>query len=743
MVSVLKRIPSQLLTLLVAISFLTCKDSRNNQTAAQQAIATPEVPLFERISAEQSQVLFKNKITEDLSTLENLFDFDYFYNGAGVGLEDLNNDGLLDIFFCGNQAPNKLYLNKGDWIFEDISEKAGINQGKIWSNGVSFVDINNDGWMDIYISQGGPNKRLQRKNLLYINKKNNTFEESAEQYGLADMGISTQSAFFDFDQDGDLDCLVMNENEYYGVNPIALQKLVAQDEVSKHFNSSHLYRNDNGTYKDITRQSGIERPIFGLGLAVSDINNDGWLDFYMASDYYLPDVLFINNKNGTFTDEIKTYTNQISYYGMGMDIADINNDQLQDIFVLDMAANNHVRSKTLMASMNTNRFNYLVNTADFHHQYMYNSLQMNTGVQKFSNVAQATAMANTDWSWSVLLSDFDHDTDKDIYITNGYRKYALDNDLQRQVSNAKRKYPNGVPLNVKKGLYEAMPSEKLPNILFENQGALSFKESAHQWGLDAPTFSNGAAIGDLDNDGDLDIVLNNMDENCFLYQNKAVETQMGNYLTVKPIGLLSESFPKITIHYGANSQFIETRRIRGYRSSQEHIAHFGLGTTTTVDSLSVVWPSGKIERKYNLQVNTKLIIKEEDAKEFRLPALPIDPLFVFADSKTLGVDFIHKENPYNDFEKEVLLPYQQSTQGPFITKGDINGDGLQDFFIGGATGQPGKLYVQDQNGQFKAQRSKALEYDHQHEDMGAVFFDFDNDSDLDLYVVSGGNEYPS
>jgi len=336
----------------------------------------------------------------------------------------------------------------------------------------------------------------------------------AEDYGLDDMGISTQSVFFDFDNDGDLDCFVMNENEYYGVDPINLYKLVEKDKESRYFNSSHLYRNDNNKFVDITKESGIERPIFGLGLTVSDINEDGWLDFYVASDYYIPDAMFINNGNGSFTDKIKDYTRHISFYGMGMDIADINNDAKQDIFVLDMAANDHVRSKTLMASMNTNRFDYLVNKAGFHHQFMYNSLQLNQGNNKFSNIAQATSMANTDWSWSVLMSDFDHDTDKDVFVTNGYRRYALDNDLQRRVYEAKVKYKGNVPLEIKKQLYEAMPSEKLSNILFQNNGNLDFSQQGKSWGLADMSFSNGAAQGDLDNDGDLDLVVNNIDDNC-------------------------------------------------------------------------------------------------------------------------------------------------------------------------------------------------------------------------------------
>lgn len=715
----------------------------NKSATATNTSTTTEgkTRVFEKINQEHSRLVFHNTLEANVSTMENLFNYDYFYNGAGVGVADLNNDGLQDIFFCGNQVGNKLFMNKGDLVFEDASEKANINEGKIWANGVTFVDINNDEWLDIYVSQGGPNQRLERKNLLYLNQKDGTFIEVAESYGLADMGISTQSVFFDFDNDGDLDCLVMNENELYGVDPIRLYDMVKENEESKFFNSSHLYENNNEKFTNVTKAAGIERPIFGLGLAVSDLNDDGWLDFYIASDYYIPDALFINNQDGTFTDKIKEFTRQISFYGMGMDIADINNDDKQDIFVLDMASNDHIRSKTLMASMNTDRFDYLVNKAGFHHQYMYNSLQLQASNHKFANISQATSMANTDWSWSVLMSDFDNDTDKDVYITNGYRRYALDNDLQRAVFEAKVKYKGQVPLEVKQHLYESMPSEKMPNVLYKNDGNLDFKEYANEWGLDDYSFSNGAAQGDFDNDGDLDLVVNNIDENCFLYKNLTVENGLGNFLKVKTKGLLSEAFPKISIKYNGSSQFLEARRVRGYRSAHEDIAHFGLGAESKVDTITVEWPSGKIENKYNIAANTSIQFKEAEAQDIQSNEKPVVPLFTQIDQSSIGLSFTHHENNYDDFEKEVLLPYKQSSLGPFISKGDVNGDQLEDMYIGGASGQNGSLYLQQQNGSFLEKQNAVFINDKNYEDMESVFFDFDNDDDLDLFVVSGGNEF--
>ena len=722
---------------LVCILTSACEDEKSNDSNV-----TLNQPIFEKIDTEFSGIQFQNTIQENIETKENLFNYDYFYNGAGVGIIDFNNDGLQDIFFCGNQVENKLYKNLGDFKFEDVSNAANINTNKNWSNGVSVVDINNDGWQDIYVSQGGPYQREKRSNLLYINQKNGTFLEQAEEFGLADQGISTQTVFFDFDNDNDLDCFVMNENEFYGVDPINLFKLVAESKEAKYFNSCHFYENDNGKFKDITKEAGLERPFFGLGITVTDINNDNLLDFYVASDYYIPDALFINNGNGTFSDQIKSYTQQISYYGMGMDIADINNDGLQDIFVLDMAADDHVRSKTLMASMNTARFDYLTNKAGFHYQYMYNSLQLNLGNNTFSNVVQQSHLANTDWSWSVLMADYDLDSDKDIFVTNGYRRYALDNDLQQEVYKAKVKYKGNVPLSIKRRLYESMPSEKLPNILFENNGGLNFEDKAKDWGLADFSFSNGAAIADFDNDGDLDAVVNNMDEVAFLYKNTAADNKKGNFLIVDAKSKLSEAYPKIEIFYdGTTSQMVESRTVRGYRSSHQNIAHFGLGNISKVDSVYISWPNGKHHISYDVDVNKKLVVNQSDANNLSVPDYRTPALFKGIDPEEIGLGHSHKENIYDDFEKEILLPYKQSTQGPFIEKADVNNDGYVDIILGGASDQPTTLFVQSQQGKFTEKKTPAFLNDKIYEDTAALFIDIENDGDLDLFIVSGGNEF--
>lgn len=725
--------------LITSTLFLSCSEKTEPKIIAKSN-ATDTI-LFQKISSEQSHITFSNNLKENIDTFDNVFNFDYFYNGAGVGVEDINNDGLLDIFFSGNQVENKLYINLGNLKFKDISSTAGINKGKVWSNGVTFVDINNDGWHDIYISQGGPNNRSNRSNLLFINNHDETFTEKALEYGLADSGISTQSAFFDYDNDGDLDCIVMNENELYGLDPITLLNTVNQSEETRYYNSSHFYKNENGKYKDVTKEAGIENPIFGLGLSISDINFDGYLDMYITSDYYLPDAIYINNKKGSFTNNVKELTQQISFYGMGIDIADINNDGLQDIFVLDMSSNDNFRSKTLMASMSTDKFNYLTKTADFQYQYMYNSLQLNEGENHYSNIAQHTSTASTDWSWSVLLSDYDNDGLKDIFITNGYRKYALDNDFQNKVYDNKVKYNNKIPTTIKQKLYDEMPSESLSNLIYQNQGNLDFKESSKQWGLDDLTFSNGAAQADFDNDGDLDLIINNIDQEALLYKNQAREHKTGNFLNVIAEGKTSENFAKVTIKYAGQTQFSEIKRVRGYMSSQENSAHFGIGQYNSIDTVSILWPSGKSENQYNIKANSTLTFTENTAiRSATKQSNSTSSFFKALNQNALNLNYVHKETSYDDFEKEILLPYKQSTTGPFLTKGDINNDGKEDIYIGGPSGQAGVLYTQTNSG-FTKTIPVAFTEDKLSEDAESIFFDFDNDGYLDLYVVSGGNEF--
>ncbi|KAA1245708.1 VCBS repeat-containing protein [Aquimarina sp. RZ0] len=692
---------------------------------------------FKKVSPAISNLYFKNTILDTITTKSNLFDFDFFYNGAGVGIEDINNDGLKDIFFCGNQVPNKLYINRGNLVFEDISATANINTNKNWSNGVTFADVNHDGWMDIYISQGGPKKEGLRKNMLLINQKDLTFEEKASEYGLDDQGISTQSAFFDFDKDGDLDCIVMNENEYFGFDPVTFYNTL-KDESKRIKSSCHLYQNTNGKFINITKKAGLLQPSFGLGLCVSDINNDGWLDIYIANDYYVPDALYINNRNNTFTDQIKHYTNQVSFYGMGVDIADINNDNLKDIFVLDMASSDHVRSKTLMASMNVKKFDLLTNKLNLQNQYMFNSLQLNTGNNTFHNIAQHTGLSKTDWSWAGLIFDFNNDQNDDIYVTNGYRKYALDNDIRTLIHKARKYYKGNVPFDVKKEIYNRLPSEKLPNILFKNNGDLNFEDITATTQLNEPSFSNGAAYSDLDNDGDLEIIVNNIDGESFLYKNLSIENNQGNFLKINTIGRTSEDFAKITLYYKNIIKTKESKRVRGYLSSVDKTVHFGLGKTAFVDTLKITWLSGKQEMQYNVKANTTITVSEKNAFS-NIKSDSKNKTHLLKKVKNF-VNAKHIENDYNDFENEILLPYKQSTLGPYMAKGDVNGDNKEDLYIGGASGQAGQLFIQTTQG-FKKSNTDLFSRDAKFEDMEALFFDFDSDGDTDIYVVSGGNEF--
>ena len=723
---------------LILLSVCSCKKDSNQNVikTSNNGNVKKSFSSFEKINSEHSNITFNNKIVDNISTKENLFDFDYFFNGAGVGIEDLNNDGLKDIFFCGNQVPNKLYINKGNLVFEDISKNANINYNKNWSNGVTFVDINNDGWMDIYVSQGGPKNSNERNNLLYINQKDLTFKEQAIVYGINDTGISTQSSFFDFDNDGDLDCIVMNENDYYGLDPLTFYEIL-NDEKKLIKNCSHIYENKNGKFKNVTKKAGLLKPSFGLGLCVSDINNDGWLDIYLANDYYVPDALYINNKNGTFSDQIKSSTNQVSFYGMGVDIADINNDNLKDIYVLDMASNDHIRSKTLMASMNLNKFNLLTKKLELQYQYMYNSLQLNMGNSKFHNTSQAAGLSKTDWSWAGLIFDYNNDQHEDVYVTNGYRKYALDNDIRTNILKAKQYYKGNVPIEIKNNIYNRLPSEKLPNILFKNKGDLNFENVTSLSDINTPSFSNGAAYSDLDNDGDLDLIVNNIDDEAFLFKNQSIEKGNGNYLKVITKGITSEDFAKVTISFDGKSKSKEAKRVRGYMSSVDKTIHFGLGSVNKVDTLKVFWLSGKSQEFYNIKANTSVTVYEKDAINAAKNKLKNN--YSFKKTNNL-ISFNHKENKYNDFKKEILLPYKQSTLGPHIALGDANGDKIEDIYIGGAKGQAGQLFIQNKTGFYKV-NSQVFKNDSNHEDMESLFFDFDNDGDNDLYVVSGGNEF--
>ena len=696
-------------------------------------IRTPSTDaIFKEVSASHSGLHFQNQLTENLSTGENILDFDFFFNGAGVAVADFDNDGLDDLFFTANQADNHIYKNEGKLHFTDKTETAGIKTSKFWSNGVSCVDINTDGFMDIYVSQGGPYGPEKRANLLYINNGDFTFTESAKAYGLADIGISTQAAFFDYDKDGDLDCFVMNESPLIGLDPVTFYSMIKTHNATLlGISSSHLYRNDGGKFIDITPQAGLLLPSFGLGLCISDINNDDWLDIYVANDYYIPDALYINDKKGGFINETKDRLQHSSFFSMGLDIADINNDSYQDIYVLDMASEDHIKSKTLMASMDVDNFNMLTQNFDFPYQYMFNAMQLNNGQNRYDNIAHFSGTSKTDWSWACLIEDFDKDGSKDIFVSNGFRKYTRDNDFQIRVENLKQKYGDqDIPLSEKEALYKTVPSEKIPNIFYTQSSPLHFENVSHKVGLEKASFSNGAVHADLDNDGDLDLVVNNIDEEAFLYENTS-ESNGLNYLKVKTEANLSESYAKVWVYYDGNVQMAESKRVRGYLSSLSTDIYFGLGKAQKVDSLVVRWLNGSRQKITNVKVNQTLRLNEKSASVGRKTSTLLATKFKA--TQTFSPTYKHVDNGFDDFRAETLLPYKQSVTGPNMRLVRDSKSKQASIFISASQGQFPQLMSTNNNSSISFSIGLS-------EIADAIFFDVDKDGDDDAYLVSAGNE---
>lgn len=685
---------------------------------------------FELLPSEITGIDFNNSIQESKNF--NHYWFSQMYNGSGVAIGDINNDGLPDLFFGGNQVNDKLYLNKGDFKFEDISKQAKINYRPGWTWGVTMADVNGDGYLDIYVSRNGISADLKdRRNLLYINNKDLTFTESAREYGLDDPGFSTQAVFFDMDNDGDLDM--------YQVNQLADKKLLLINKIPKNqfkYFKDHLYRNDNGKFVDVSKKSGISRFVaYGLSVNASDFNNDGWMDLYVANDYSEPDFLYYNNGDGTFKNVANEKLKHITQLSMGSDTGDINNDGLLDFFTTDMTPEDHYRSKTNMASMSTEQFKAIVN-AGAHYQYMSNSLQINTGAGHFSDVANMAGVAYTDWSWTSLMVDLDNDGLKDIVVTNGIKKDVDNNDFKIKLRSLDGNTTTADDLYE---LSKKAPSQKIPNYAFKNLGNLKFKKVAKEWGFDTPSFSNGMAYADLDNDGDLDLVVNNMEDKAFVYKNKAT----GNFLKVKTKGYKKNVFgigAKAFVYHDNKQQLVENVMTRGYYSSIEPILFFGLGKQTKVDSLKVVWPDGKINFFKEIKANKTVTASYSEAKKIKTHTQG-STFFAKKKSNNIGLDFVHKENDYDDFKEEILLPHQLSQNGPFIASADVNNDGLDDVFVGGAANQSGKLYLQNKEGNYFASSSQPWSKDKASEDLGVLFFDVDKDGDSDLYIASGGNEF--
>lgn len=704
--------------------FYSCNDKPIREVNTGELIGG-----FDLLPSEVTGINFNNAIQEGVKF--NQYFYTQIYNGSGVAIGDINNDGLPDIFFGGNQVGDRLYLNKGDFKFEDISNSSKIAYKSGWTWGVTMVDINADGYLDIYVSRNGTSMTPKnRKNKLFINNKDLTFTESAEKYGLADAGFSTQATFFDIDNDGDLDMYQVNQPPD---KKLLLLNKITQDQLE--FYRDHLYRNDNGKFKDISKQAGISSEmVYGLSVNSSDFNNDGFIDLYISNDYNGSDFMYFNNGNGTFKNVTAEYVKHMSQNSMGSDTGDINNDGFVDLMTTDMTPADHYRSKTNMASMDSEAFKKIVTDTDSY-QYMTNTLQVNTGLGHFSDIGNLAGISYTDWSWSSLLVDLDNDGYKDIFVTNGIKKDLDNNDYRQTLKNLKK----GTSLEELYELSKKAPSQPISNYVFRNQGNLEFKKIAKDWGLDTPSFSNGMAYGDLDNDGDLDLVINNMENAAFVYKNKT----NGNFLKINLKGYAKNTLGigvKAFLYYNGQQQMTENILTRGYFSSVEPNLFFGMGKQTQVDSVKVVWPDGKVNIFNNVEVNRTIYASHRKAKV--TPKTSQAKTFLAEKkARNIGLDFKHQENEFDDFTEEILLPHQLSQNGPFIASGDVNGDGLEDIFVGGAVGQSGILYFQNNEGNYVKSTSQPWKSDKASEDLGVLFFDADQDGDNDLYITSGGNEF--
>ena len=713
-----------LIPVLSVLFFSTCTNSKRDINPKEL------IGGFELLSSEKTGIDFNNSITE--SKYFNHFFYGHIYNGSGVAIGDINNDGLPDVFFGGNQVIDKLYLNKGNLQFEDITRESKVSKNPGWSWGVTMVDINADGYLDIYVSRNGNSLDIEkRRNQLYINNGDLTFTESAISFGLADVGFSSQAVFFDMDNDGDLDM--------YQVNQPADKKIMLINEIPLEdykFFRDRIYRNDNGKFKDVSKKVGISRDFaYGLSINASDFNNDGWTDLYVANDYAEPDFMYYNNGDGTFRNVINEELKHITQLSMGSDTGDVNNDGWIDLLTTDMTPEDHYRSKTNMASMSTERFNTLVE-AGAHRQYMSNTLQINTGVGSFSDIANIAGILNTDWSWASLLVDLDNDGWKDIIISNGVKKDVENNDYLHLIKNLDKKTTAEKLFQMSKDA----PSQPMSNYAFRNKGNLQFEKVTKLWGFDTPSFSSGMAYGDLDNDGDLDIVINNMDSPAFIYENKAT----GNFLKIKLEGPVKNKFgfgAKAIIHHNNKFQVVENNVTRGFISSVEPGLFFGLGKDKKVEKVEVTWPDGKVNYFQNLRSNKTIIAKYSNSVIKLKDTLVTKTVLKKVNIKDLGLGYSHKENEFDDFAEEILLPHKLSNNGPFSAVADVNGDGLEDLFIGGAAGQEGVLYFQIKDGKFQKSNSQLWEKDKSSEDLECLFFDADGDGDRDLYVTSGGTEY--
>ena len=691
---------------------------------------------FYKLDSDDTGIFFNNVNAENEQI--NIFTYEYLYNGGGVAVGDINNDGLPDIYFSSNNLENKLYLNKGNFKFEDITSLSGAGCHKGWKTGVSMVDINADGWLDIYVCRSADGDPNNRKNSLLINNGDLTFSDRASDYGLDDNSYSTQAAFFDYDRDGDLDIFLLNHSLLQISNSFNIKVINRLDRYPHVGN--RLLRNDGGRFVDVSDTSGIYGPAsnYGLGVGVSDFNNDGWPDLYISNDYVDSDKLLINDQKGKFIMATDSMLSQISQFSMGLDIGDVNRDGNMDIMTLDMLPEDNKRQKLLFGPEHYYVYSSMQKNG-YSSQCMRNMLHLNNGNASFSEIGQISGVSNTDWSWSALFADFDNDGFQDLFVSNGYKRDFTNHDFlnykaDQEIKIAQKK------AGIYTEMFEKIPSSKPTNYLFKNSGGLQFDNVSDQWGFDEGGLTHGAAYADLDNDGDLDIILNNMDATAGIYRNNVGDIQKNNYLKIKLLGNDKNYFAiGARVIVFANDQLIvrEQYPVRGFQSSVEPILHFGLDSVTQVDSIHVFWPKGSLQKLMGTSVNQTLSIKESDTNHSTIAQKPIvSPLLEEVQISPIS----HLENEFIDFLIQPLLPRMYSTQGPAMVIGDINGDALNDLFVGGGKGHKGAIYLKNHKGDYsKLQQS----FDGATEDVDASFFDADGDGDLDLYVVSGGYEFSS